>query len=64
MKGDNQPLVVASHHRHNSRGGEEASLGGDSSDFALADVVHSEPVGNGDSVRMEFKGGSESPTSN
>ena len=35
LKGDDQPLVVGSHHRHNSRGVEEVSLGGDSSDSLL-----------------------------
>ena len=63
-EGDDQPLVADSHRWHKSRGGEEVSLGGDSPNIALADVVYSESVGNGDTVRMEFEGGSESPTLN
>ena len=39
-------------------------MGGDSPNIALADVVYSESIGNGDMVRMEFEGGSESPTLN
>ena len=64
LEGNNQPLVAASHRRHKSKGGEEVSLGVDSLDIALANVVHSESMGNGDMVRMEFEGESESPTSN
>ena len=63
-EGDDQPLVADFHQQHKSRGGEEVSLGGNSPNIALADVVYSESVGNGDTVRMEFEGGSESPTSN
>nr|POE50671.1 hypothetical protein CFP56_00126 [Quercus suber] len=51
-------------HRQEIRGGEEASLGGDSSDFAIVNVEYNEPAGNSDSARMEFEGGSDSPTSN
>ena len=56
--------MADSHRRHKSRRGEEVSLVGDSPNISLADVVYSESVGNVDTVRMEFEGGSESPTSN
>lgn len=57
-------LVVASHCQHKAREGEKVSLGGKSLEFAPTDDVCCDPAGNGNSVRMEFEGGSESPTSN